>query len=140
MATATASTYLKQPRVNVAGVVSVHGKYGTDLSVGDVVKIARLPNRAVILDGLLTRESGGGDVSMRLRDYSASGSSTVLATILNSTASGRAQIVASAVDLQLSVSDDVIAKRFVDVELLCSSAAATATFNWYILYSLQDRA
>lgn len=148
MATKTLSTFLKEPTFLHEGVVSVVAEIsasaGWTLSAGDVVKLFKIPDRAVIVGGFLSRSEPGGDVTLRIRDYSDSASSTVSAgmELITSTGSGQINIGHSGkitgANYQVSLSDGVVV-RHVDVELVAASASTTGPIVATLLYTMGDR-
>lgn len=142
MATATASSYLGTPKYCHQGNIRLYGKYSTTLSAGDVVKLFKLQDGAVILDAGYKREGGGGDVTVRIRDRSDSASTTVSAgmELLTATASTVVALSTSNVGqmfYQVSLSDAVVS-RYVDVEMVCASASATGTHVYWVDVTWDD--
>ncbi|NNF96067.1 MAG: hypothetical protein HKM94_03965 [Halobacteria archaeon] len=149
MATKTYSAFLRQPRSLHAGVnaevVEVSATAGHTVSAGDVLKLFKLPDRAVILGGYITRSEPGGDLTLRLNIpmTGASGTaSTTVTTLLESTASGQVHIGdvndLGTVGYQISISDAVIVKE-ATVEILGASASTTGPIKVMLLWSLDAR-
>lgn len=140
MATATASSYLGSPKyAHENGGVRLFGKYTTTLSAGDVVKLFKVQDGAIILDAGYKREGAGGDVTMRIRDRSDSASTTVSAgmELITATGSGIVSLKVGGgaqqamLNYQVSLSAGVV-NRYVDVELVCASASATGTHIYWV--------
>lgn len=139
MGTRTCSTFLREPQALHVGTNVVLGKWDdATLSTGDVVKIGKIPDRAVIMAGTMSRPEPGGDITMRLKipmeGASATASSTYT-TMMTSTATGIVNLLENFVGYQISISDHCIIKE-VDVELLNASASTTGTINFALEYRM----
>lgn len=146
MATLTMSAFLKEPKALHAGVnarvVEVSATAGYTVSAGDVVKCFKLPDRAIVLGGYISRSEPGGDLTLRLKIPMTGASGTVsstVTTLLESTASGQV-FIGNPNDIgmagyQISVSDAVIDKT-IDVEIVGASASTTGPIKVMLMYSL----
>ena len=138
MATVTASNYGREPKALHAGTNTIVGVYNTTLSTGDILKMAKIPDRAVIVAAGLQRDEGGGDLIARLNIpmVGASGTaSTTTTAMLTSTASGSVAMLPAFLGYQISISDAVIVKE-VDLEIVNASASTTPPIRWFIQYTL----
>ncbi len=145
--TLTASTYTKPIKKNHAGTNSVVCTYsrGTDSgTVGDTIKLFKLPDRARIIGGYYTMIDADAQLTVQIRDYSDSGSSTTSAGF--KLCSGSATQVtmigidgAAAIQVpdQISLSDAVI-NRYVDVEAIVASATLSLAFTIRLDYIVDD--
>jgi hypothetical protein len=133
MATATATGYGNPPRYVETGSVAVPFDISaTGLTAGSVVFVAKVPDRAVIIDAKVGRTGSSGDITLKL---SASFGSAVLAT---ASASGLTQIVPNMINYQVSVSDDASVK-YVNLKATITSAVATEVAKGVVVYTMGDR-
>lgn len=148
MATLTLSTFTKEPLTVHSGVntriAEISASAGWTVSAGDVIQLFKLPDRAVIVGGFISRSEPGGDITLRIRDRSQSGSTTVSAgmELLTSTGSGQVFIGHSgnidACNYQVSLSDSVVTRNVI-VEIVGASASTTGPILVKIDYVLDDR-
>ncbi len=138
MATATASSYLREPKALHSGVNKVIGTYTATLGIGDVLKCFRLPDRAIITDAGVQHDGGGGDLTMQIRSRSDSASTTVAQALVTATGSGVVRMsLAAGFGYQVSLSDAVVVKD-VDIEIANASAASTGVHRFWIEYVLDN--
>lgn len=143
MGTRTCSVYLREPKSLHEGLNTVIGQWDdATLSTGDIVKMAKIPDRAVLVAAGLYRSEPGGDVLLRAKipmlGASGTASSTVT-SLITSTASGSVAMVSDLLNYQFSISDAVIVKE-IELELVNSSASTTGTIKFFVQYVLDDRA
>jgi hypothetical protein len=143
MATSTCSVYLREPKALHSGLNVLIGQWDdATISTGDIIKLAKLPDRAVLVSGGVYRSEPGGDLTLRARipmtGASGTASSTVT-TLLASTASGSVDIGADLLNYQFSISDAVIVRE-IELELVNASASTTGTVKFHVEYTLDDRA
>lgn len=135
MATRTASTYLHPYVMNPTSAVWAVGEYSATLSPGDIIKCGKIPHGALILDGTMYNAAAGGDLTLRLRDYSADGSSTTSAgfELCTNTGSGVTRLGGGGIvpGYQVSVSPSA-SIRYVDLEIVVSSATVTDVVRWCV--------
>ena len=147
MATVTASTYLKEPKYLHTGLQIVRGQYNSNLSTGDILKLCKIPDRA-ILDGVtFSRFTGtGGDLIVRIKlpmvgDSGTASETYVALTGLTSSATGSLGSFLSNDDVwsnyQISISDAVIVKE-ADLEVINASASTTATVFFSLVYHCDE--
>ncbi len=142
MGTRTCSVYLREPKTLHVGPNITMGQWDdATLSAGDIVKLAKLPDRAVLKGGGLYRSEPGGDLTLRARipmtGDNGTASSTVT-TLLASTASGSVQLSSDLMNYQFDISDGVI-NREIELELVAASASTTGTIKFFIEHVLDDR-
>jgi len=135
MTTRTASTFLQQPKAHHIGINTLVGVYAVTANTGDIIKIGRVPDRAVIVAGSCFKQ-GQGDLLMRTMERTLTSSMTVLTSLLSVSASGvLGTLNPAALNYQVSMSDEV-AKREIDIELLVGSASHTGTIKYMLQWTL----
>lgn len=143
MGTRTCSTYLREPMGLHVGVNSVVGKWDdATISTGDVVKLGKLPDRAILTNAGLYRTEPGGDLTMRLKipmEGASGTASTTYTSLLTSTASGTIGLAGTMIGYQISVSDHCIVKE-IDLEIVNASASTTGTIHFFVDYRLDQKA
>lgn len=141
MGTRTCSTYLREPQALHVGSNMLMGQWDdATISTGDVVKLGKIPDRAVLVQGGLYRSEPGGDLTLRLKipmeGASATASSTYT-TLLASTASGSVALSSDMLNYVVSISDHCIIKE-VDVEIVNASASTTGTVKFWLDYRMDQ--
>lgn len=143
MGTRTCSVYLREPKALHEGLNTVIGQWDdATLSTGDIVKAAKIPDRAVLVAAGLYRSEPGGDITLRARIPMSGASGTASSTVtslLTSTASGSIALASDMLNYQFSISDAVISKE-IDLEIVNASASTTGTIKFFVQYVLDDRA
>ncbi len=126
MATLTSTLVEKPvPRAVHAGVNSITAEYDGAVTIGDVVLLAPLPNGATVLDVI-----GGAGVSL---DIGVQGDTSAFAAAVTAGAVGRASV---GVPYTVSVSDDQVANRFINLVAEANSALASAGIKVTVLYTM----
>lgn len=138
MSTVTATTYTRPAKALHAGLNQLVCKYASNIASGDTLKLFKVPHGAVIVDAWMAKEGAGGDITLQIRDYSASGSTTSSAgaVLLTQTASGVVRTaLKNVLGFEVSVSDTT-SQRYVDVEAVNASAISTGTHRFSVSFVL----
>lgn len=131
MATLTASTYLKEPKTLHAGLNVRTCTMLVTATAASIIKLFKLPDRAVVVDAWLWKATAQGDLAMGI-----SGDADLFVDSVS--ASGLASINATdGLNYQVSLSDDVIVKEL-DVQVAVASASYTGTIKAGISYILDE--
>lgn len=142
MSTATLSTFVRPAKSLHAGVNTVmatfdpaNGSTGT-LTAASVLKLLKVPNRAVIVDGYIHKQGSAADLTLNLVYQSGTASTTLLAKLCSASASGITRVgidgaatLDGAIDYQVSISDSLVIRHAVLQAAVASASAGTkATF------------
>ncbi len=146
--TVTASTYtatIKRQHAGVNSLVCTYDASANKRTVGDTVKLFKIPDRAQIIGGYYTMRDADAQLTVQIRDYSDSGSSTTSAGLKLCSGSANNFCLfgidgAVGIDIidQISLSDNVV-NRFVDVEAVVASATASLNFTVRVDYILDSK-
>jgi hypothetical protein len=132
MSTVTATCYAKEPQRNEKGINTRIGQIDDDLTAASVIKMFRLPDRAVVINAGVSRDSAQGDLAMGI-----SGDADLFVATLSSSGMG-VMNYNDGLNYQLSLSDDVIVKE-TDVIITVTSASHTGTIKAFIQYIMDER-
>lgn len=132
MATYTATSYAKEPQRCHAGLNTRVAQIVQTAVANDVIKLFKLPDRAVVVNAGLHRSTAQGDLALGV-----SGDPDKFCSTLS--AAGSASFnAADGLNYQVSLSDDVIVKEQ-DVIVTVTSATHTGTIKAFIQYVLDER-
>jgi len=138
VSTVTCSTYLRTPKALHAGanIVFFNVDLGTSITVASIIKLAKLPDRAVLVDAGLFHAAASSDITLRL--YSEASTSAKV-SILSGTASG---VTSQRMNLdycgyQISISDNQLVKSWT-LEGYAESATVSGTVKGYIMYTMEE--
>lgn len=132
MSTVTATCYNKEPQTLHGGLNVRIGQIDDDLTAASVIKLFRLPDRAVVVNAGLSRDSAQGDLAMGI-----SGDADLFVATLSGSGAGTMNYN-DGQNYQVSLSDDAITKE-IDVIITVTSASHTGTIKAFIEYVLDER-
>lgn len=141
MATSTCSVFLREPKALHTGINVLIGQHVYTAAVGDVIKLGKVPDRAVLVEGYIDKLDANGDLTVRLNipmtgdDGTASNTYT---TLFTASGAGRTALALAALNYQVSISDAVIVKE-ATLEAICASATVTGTTKFCLQFTLGDR-
>lgn len=138
VSTVTASTYLRTPKAlhSGANIVTFNVNLGASITVASIVKLAKIPDRAVLVDAGIFHAAASSDITLRL--YSEASTSAKI-SILSATASG---VTSQRMNLdlcsyQISISDAQLVKTWT-LEGYAESATISGTVKGYLMYTMED--
>lgn len=144
--TNTASTFVSIPQYTHApGTQTVTGKYGSSLSVSELVKVARVPANATVLDWKFIRPGGASTaVVLQARKWSSSSSTTVQGLHTASVSGmytpfgerlidGTTTWATKTIPLVLTATAGML--QYVDLEFISLSATHTETIHYQIQWT-----